>query len=838
MVEQARTLGRLAVCTIVSRNYAAFARTLMQSLRATNPELDRFVFVADSNLDGMGGSRDELQWVSYWEIGLPEPRRFAFRYSILELNTAIKPWCLDWLLSRGYAGVIYLDPDIFVYSRLDRVLAGFRDGFDCILTPHLTSPLEDDRRPSVLDILRAGTYNLGFIALSSGQDARHFINWWKRCTEYDCVVDVASGRFVDQRWVDLAPGFIERVLVLREPGYNCAYWNLHERAVCCVDDGYEINGQPLVFFHFSGFDPLAPERLSIHQDRFWLSDLPAVSQLACEYAAKVRANGLAETRKLVYGFGFLANGAPISKRMRQLFRSSPRLVASAGEDPFQLSRVDFTASESQARLASLALWIALKVAGRLPVSIQRRLRDAAGRLPGYRRWKASLVDVGRGQAPHRAVVASKAEGGDRAPALKRVVAPLLAARHRRRGGRPETRRRGHAALSSIEKQNKEGDDSTVSAALDVTGYWQHQTGIGESARRFASVLEATPLDFACVDCSSPSAIRRERRRVEGLESSRRGPPRFNVLHVNADQTPSVYEALWNVGLRDQYRIGVWHWEGSHFPDRWLDSFDWVDEIWAPSRFIWEVVAEKATVPVVWMPHAVSVPHPKGTRLDYGLPADCFLFLVMYDPSSVTERKNPEGSIEAYRRAFGDRLDVGLVVKVHGDSARGAEIEELQGQLDGLSNSRLLVSTIDRDAVYGLENACDAFLSLHRAEGFGLSIAECMALGKPVVATGWSGNMDFMAAKNSCPIEYHLFELDQGIGPYEKGTRWAEPDLDHAVWWMKALVEDEGLRRRIGLEARKSIHAGFSPKVIGRRVVARLALLERRALDRRDSFDRE
>src|SRR6185503_6112602 len=137
---------------------------------------------------------------------------------------------------------------------------------------------------------------------------------------------------------------------------------------------------------------------------------------------------------------------------------------------------------------------------------------------------------------------------------------------------------------------------------------------------------------------------------------------------------------------------------------------------------------------------------------------------------------------------------------------------------------LLTETLSRQDVYELEAACDAFVSLHRSEGFGLGLAESMYLGKPVVGTNWSGNTDFMNHKNSCPVNYDLVVLDRDHGPYKKGQFWAEADVDHAAWYMKKLVDDRAFARQIGARAKAHLTDSFSPRAIGLKYLDRLRLL--------------
>ena len=189
-----RRSARTAVCTIVSNNYLPFARTLMGSLREIHPEWDQHVLITDEIRGHFNPQSEDFEVLEVEELPLPGGRRMLFQYSILELNTAVKPWWLAWLFDRGdYDRVIYLDPDILLYQRLEEVERSLDAGSLMCLTPHLTRKLSEDLKPNEIDILRAGAYNLGFIALSRHPDLADFLAWWQSKMESDCVVDFDSG---------------------------------------------------------------------------------------------------------------------------------------------------------------------------------------------------------------------------------------------------------------------------------------------------------------------------------------------------------------------------------------------------------------------------------------------------------------------------------------------------------------------------------------------------------------------------------------------------------------------------------------------------------------------
>jgi glycosyltransferase involved in cell wall biosynthesis len=213
------------------------------------------------------------------------------------------------------------------------------------------------------------------------------------------------------------------------------------------------------------------------------------------------------------------------------------------------------------------------------------------------------------------------------------------------------------------------------------------------------------------------------------------------------------------------------------------------------------------------------------RADLCLPEDRFIWLFAFDMHSYIERKNPRAVIDAYRQAFGAHArQTQLVIKVrhleeYPDAAAElcADLESVGGTLIRRSMNRLELNT--------LFAACDGYVSLHRCEGFGLTMAEAMALGKPVVATGYSGNMDYMSDANSYPVRYRLIELDRDHGPYRRGTYWAHPDIDHAAELMRQIVEQRSDARQRAITAAVDIERWYGSQAAGQSVIERLKRIE-------------
>lgn len=316
-----------------------------------------------------------------------------------------------------------------------------------------------------------------------------------------------------------------------------------------------------------------------------------------------------------------------------------------------------------------------------------------------------------------------------------------------------------------------------------------ESGLGQSCRLVASALDKTGFPL--------SIYKYEQLGAEGQGDhswknrlSKELPYDVNLIHINPHELGLAFiqqdASVWNY----RYNIGYWLWELEEFPDEWTPCFQCLDEIWAPSEFICNAIRKKTTLPVRCMPYYVDV--HIGTiyeRKHFGIPKDKFLYLMMYDQSSCMERKNPIGVLNAFKMAFEkENENVGLVIKINNPTPESRK--QIRSVLDGYTNVYLIEETLSRDEVNSLTKCVDVVVSLHRAEGFGLVLAEAMLLGTPTVATNWSSNTEFMNENVACMVDYELITIEKDMPPFKAGNRWADANLDQAAEYMKKLYEDK------------------------------------------------
>ena len=343
----------IAACTVISPNYLAFARVLAGSYLQHHPGHRFFVLLVADVTDREIFAGELFEPVLVSEIGLADLRGEAMKYDILELNTNVKPAFLQYLFRvHGLDQLVYLDPDISVYAPLEPVFRALSDGAIATLTPHLTTPLMDDLLPSEQDHLYNGTYNLGFAAFRRCHEADRMLAWWsERCLALG-FSEGRTGLFVDQKWMNLAPGLFADVAILRDAGCNMAYWNLHERWLEATEGQRvvrNLNGPPvpLRFFHFSGVDPIDEGGLSRHTNRFTLADRPDLQTLFSEYRQVLREAADERLQAVPYGFDRMTDGTVITRLARRIY--AKHQARWRGLDPFD-ARGEFAGFARRQRL--------------------------------------------------------------------------------------------------------------------------------------------------------------------------------------------------------------------------------------------------------------------------------------------------------------------------------------------------------------------------------------------------------------------------------------------------------------------------------------------------------
>jgi len=309
-----------------------------------------------------------------------------------------------------------------------------------------------------------------------------------------------------------------------------------------------------------------------------------------------------------------------------------------------------------------------------------------------------------------------------------------------------------------------------------------------------------------------------------------GPVQLDLVHTNPNVLASSPELLARCSLEAPLRVAYWAWELEQFPRGWERFFAPYDEIWCPSSFCAQSLAQRSPLPVIALPHL-----PDWPRLDrlaalrsQQRPADRpFTFLTLFDFWSTVERKNPLAVIEAFQLAFppgqAQAPPVQLLLKTSSAVQFVQQAAELKTRTAADRRIRWIDSLLDAAQLEQLYQGCDALVSLHRAEGFGLTLAEAMAMGIPVIATGYSGNLDFMPPGSAHLISWEPVAIVHTRGDYPAGATWAEPCVAEAAEAMRQLVADPAAARQLGARGRRAVQQQLAP--------ARLSAVVRQRLGR-------
>ncbi len=992
---------RRAGFTIASRDRMAAAKLLARQYKRLHTEQQFFIVMADDLSPSPGGDNEE-GLIPLGAVGLPGEQVFPYQHAMRALCAAVKPFCARHMLASGKADqLMYLDSDMEPFRRLDQAWDALACA-DLVLTPHAQRPIPDLASPCDPTILQRGLFNSGFVAMKDSAATREFLDWWCERVYTNCAEETGDGHYLDQKWLDLAPIYFERVHVLRDKAYNVAYWNLHERTLTASDDGYLINGKPIAMYHFSGFDPRFPNRLSAHQSRYALSELPVLKRLCDNYATQLEGAGGQRLEPSGQACITLGNGIPMSRLASAVvlhcvrnrigfpapgsdsnafceFLTTPN-AAVFGVDVAPLvtalldARPDVEAAFPGARhdkhdqgikgwldtcgaeenLVSLLQQFGRNLRSTSPLeralAIYRRREDLQAAFPDvfadegsfacYGQWLhtygrdedgvddelhsgylaapagahrvlqqifshpnlrndfhalydcqavarllARINDHASIDAEHLIAFGAFAEarrhdlllaflrynprtrdqiGGEPSllnatkiesflrensalDALPRVITSLLegqwitpasqlrsflgASSHDPSGQAHTATKVAELLLPAAELAQHHVPDvdpvrwedwahkalqsftSPLRAGVNLYGPLHDATGMGEWARSYARILQVSGIAHSSLPFPSrhPTPEALAPTSLPALFGVNDDALDINMIVANADSVASVRDWLPSHVLQDRCNVGCWIWETEALPRRFSECSKGLNAIISPSDYSVDAIRGSVDIPVYKVPCTLDfdfLDTASSSRAAFDLPENVLLFGFFFDSKSVIERKNPAALIAAFRAAFGTRKDVGLVLKVNSAEPGNFEYDSLR-----LQASQLNVFWIERtlslkDTVH-LMASLDAYASMHRSEGFGLTMAEAMALGKPVIATGYSGNLEFMGEGCAGLVDYRVFATTRAHGPYVAGSRWAEPSIEHCAHWMRTL-EDPEARRRLGLAGRSHVRELLGP----------------------------
>jgi glycosyltransferase involved in cell wall biosynthesis len=771
---------KVAACTIVAHNYVPMASVLAESLFEVHPEIVMHTIVIDHPALVVNLEIPHSLVLSIDQIDLKAnnyPTQASI-YDVTEFATSIKPFVLEQLLC-DFDVVLYLDPDIQIFSSLASIINNtYEHGWS--LTPHVTKPYKNRKAgPPEKEVMGAGIYNLGYIGVS--RSSMSMLHWWQEHLSRDAIIDQSSQLFTDQRWIDLAVP-IFRPYIEFGTSYNVAYWNLDHRVLAQNGENcFEVDGQPLVFFHFSGYDPDQPYIICKYQSnnsRVSMSDNPVYSQIFGSYARK-----LIEARNTFgnlpsYGWEECVPGIPLKRHVRRLLRAE--LIASDSGlceiPPMPFISADVNRFFEWLRLAS-------------PLDHRPIPRHVLAHLQSLPYDNARLWDM------HIRHVSKEYEQW-----FTHYLLP-------------------NDELSQFigsKRVTKEINDSDISKSLilrkgvDVVGYLKAELGVGEAARRVVSALSAVGIETSISAVSAP-----ESREEVSVALTNKLSHKVAIIAVNADQVEQVVSKIPH-SRRRQKLIGQWFWELEDAPPWMPAAFQYLDEVWVANEFM--AIAVRSVAPPMFPVRVVPLPL---TIEKFDAPPaapvvldDRFTFGFVFDFLSVMKRKNPIGLVKAYINAFPEVGRSRLVIKTINAELRPVDREELLWTALGRKDITIVTDYWSSQEVLSFLKGIDCYVSLHRSEGLGLTIAEAMAQETPVIATGYSGNMSFMTEENSYLVPYKIGKVGADAGGYDPEAIWAEPDLETASKLMMRVMNDVAEAELKGVAGKEHLESFFSPQAVG------------------------
>lgn len=780
-------------------------------------------------------SNDPFIVVRPEDLGVPRLGGLNMLYNAYEFSMSLRPHFLRYLQEKhGSEKLAFLDSDLYITGSL-KAAEKLLDTHSIVLTPSFLKPIPDDGYfPSDRDFLTAGIFNGGFFACRRCDETSDILTWMAERLEKYSYVRPEECMFGDQAWLDMIPAVAPTMAVLRDSGYNVSHWNLHERMITEKNGIRMAGNDPLIFYHFSGFDPETTGIISRHQNRFTLKDHPALEKLFEEYREKLLAHHYADIRPLPYGFGHFKNGVTISPVIRRIFESVGGI--SRYEKPFDVgpgtffewltSPVTHLGKKMNLQNVHIEIWrlsIEAQSKFRRPTTVD--LRDFCHWICRERAQELQLDPLFTKDIQRHVPVVSAAT----MPMWKRVL------RRRHTFGPYQWLCRAVKAVIGQQLYNdlkprrdpmyilklKVGfrpGGGGVSNGLNIISSATGQTGIAEGMRGLIAALEKTTMPFTHIDSlATPGRQQQEHNRTLDFP--------YDTTIVGGGLR-EIEQTLFSMNVPISARkhlIGYVPWELPRLPEaeaQFLDNT--FNEIWTPSSFSTEAIGRSVKIPVVTMPHSIDISSASGkSRSDFGLPENAFMFLFAFDMHSRIERKNPEGLITSFVQSFGSQKDVILVISIKNSADFPREFKALSLMAKAHPNIYVHTDYLSRPDMLALLKCADCFVSLHRSEGFGLLIAESMALGVPVIATDYGGSTDFVNTSTGYPVPYDLVTLKKDAGPYTAGEMWAEPNVSAAADSMKHVVSNPADASAKAARASELMKTAYSKESIGARIQERL-----------------
>jgi len=725
--------------TICSLNYLYMAISARESFLFYNNEWEFIIiiqdmisnqniipYISDLTKDNVTflfslGIKNDLPYIPIEEINT--------RYKVYESNTAIKPYVFSYFFNKDYGKVCYFDPDILFYDKINE-LDKLLDNHNVILTPHLLTPAPEDGKDQCNQMYNlVGVYNCGFVAMSYSENTKIILKFWETELKKNAYDRPSIGLFTDQIWANFFPAFSDKCFILRNPGYNAAYWNLHERVISFNNGKWYVNDKSLVFFHFSGLSLDNINLISKHQNRFTLNDRENDLRILFENYVNI----------------IIKNKIYIFSKQKYFFNTLPH-------------RTFLLNNKKRDKIANSFL--------------QNDIYPFSGDGNKNLYWTK--------------------KANSRFKYLKFPVNPI----------------------SFL----KDYFSKEQSFGINLIGYFDEMHSLGEVARSLTKRIYATGIPFSIYNVySGARKITAEEAYEYSLYSVKKPLYPINIIIVNADQTQNIFNQNKEI-FKNKINLGVWIWEFETGFAKYAGSYKCLDGIIVTSDYVSKCIGKYLpdNFPISKnIYHCININYDliekNIIRNKYNIPLNSFAVFFNFDYNSSYDRKNPEAILRAFNNVFNNINNTCLVIKTtnkKNDPVKENYFNELINSFGLNKRVYLIDEFITKQEMLSLINACDVYVSLHRAEGFGLGLLEAMYLGKPVIASNYSGNLDFMNKENSILIDVKFVPVKTDFEPYKDVEYWAEPDENQAAQELLKLYNNPDYAKNLGKSACDSVSERF------------------------------
>lgn len=362
--------------------------------------------------------------------------------------------------------------------------------------------------------------------------------------------------------------------------------------------------------------------------------------------------------------------------------------------------------------------------------------------------------------------------------------------------------------------------------VNVFGYINGEFGLGEAVRLLIKAMQSVNIPVALINVDIVTNHRHQDKTFENFSNEAPYPINLVLLGPGEANLPLTYFEN-SEFFKNKYNIYYLNWESEFFPQEYIYNISFFDEIWVPAKYCQNVISSVCQVPikVIHYPIEIVLSDFVDDEAENFYNKSCFNFLFIFDYNSTLDRKNPLNLIKAFKKAF-DKHDktVSLTIKTSRSNRFTKEKSKLLEEIGGYENIKIVEKIFEKETLHNIIKGCDSYVSLHRSEGFGLTMAEAMFFSKPVIATGYSGNLEFMNNENSYLVNYTTCKVDSKIINYDKNTIWSDPDTEHMSELMKIVKENSASVIDIAKKGNETILNKFSTIKIGNEIKTRLELI--------------